>query len=117
VILSTKYTRRAVAQWTNFLVVPAIARESIRVTPDAISFHGGLWFAPADHQIPLSGVEEIVETHEAVDQRVLKRPDTFWEVRYRDRDPYRIHLSDLLGANRRRVAEYLRRHGIRVNEL
>jgi hypothetical protein len=72
-----------------------------------------LWFAPNDYQIPLNGLDEIIEGHEDVDQRVFSRRDTFWKFRYRDHDLHRLHLSDLLDANRGPIIEYLRRHGVR----
>ncbi len=94
------------------IVVPGIAMEAVRVSPDSLAIRTGLWFSPKIDEIPLSDVESITERSEAVEQRAVQRHDTFWYVRYRSGEERRIHLTDLLEGNREAVFEYFRQHGI-----
>lgn len=93
------------------IVLPGIAIESVRVSPDSIVTHGGLWHSPTHRHFPLSDLESIVETKEPIAQRGFQRRDTFWEFRYRSSPSRRLKLSDLLDANRTHIIEYLRQHG------
>src|SRR5690242_5795361 len=43
------------------LVVPGIATESVRVGPDALVIRTGFWFSPTIHEIPLAGLEAVIE--------------------------------------------------------
>ncbi len=96
------------------LIIPGMAAESIHVAPDALTMRGGIWFAPTVYRISLDHLEAIVNIEEEVAQRKVSRKDAVWEFRYRDREPLRLKLSDLLDANRAPVLEYLRRHGIPI---
>lgn len=98
------------------IVVPGIATESVRVAPDALTIRTGFWFSPAILQIPLSGLEAVIEQEEAVAQRGLPRHDTFWYFRYHSEGQRRIDLPDLLDANRDQVIMYLRKHGFEVRK-
>ena len=89
--------------------------ESIHVSPDSLSIRTGLWFAPKIEDVPLAGVASIIERVEAVEQRGPPRHDTFWHVRYRSGAERRINLSDLFEGNRAAVADYLRQHGIEID--
>lgn len=96
------------------IVVPGIATESVRVTPESLSIRTGFWFAPTDYHIQLTDLAAFIETDEAVAQRGAPRRDTFWEFRYRSGRSLRIDLPDLFSANRAHVIEYLRQHGFQV---
>jgi hypothetical protein len=98
------------------IVVPGMATESIRVTPDRLSIRTGFWFAPTRYTISLTDLDGVVETVETVAQRGPIRHETYWEFRYRSRRPYRLNLPDLLEANRGPIADYLRRHGTAVRQ-
>ncbi len=97
------------------IVVPGIATESIRVSPDSMTIQTGFWFAPTIDEIPLSDVESVTERVEAVEQRAFERHDTFWYVRYCSGEERQIHLTDLLEGNRFAVFEYLRQHNIQTH--
>lgn len=96
------------------LVVPSIARESVRVSDDALSIRTGLWFAPVERHLTFEGLEAIIETDEEVSQRHVSRSDTVWEFRFRSGAPLRLVLPDLLDENRAVVVERLGKHGVQV---
>ncbi|MCX6898148.1 MAG: tetratricopeptide repeat protein [Verrucomicrobia bacterium] len=99
------------------LVVPGIALESVRVTPAALTVETGLWFLPTTREIRFSGLESVteqIETQSGRRSRFGPRHDTVWYFRYRSGEERRMVLSDLFEANRTRVIEYLRRHGVGV---
>ncbi len=94
------------------IIVPGIATESIVVTPQALTLRTGLWFSPTVREISLQGLEEVVEKNRAIRQRAVPRTDTFWHFHYRDGNKKTLQLPDLLIAQRRPLARYLRAQGI-----
>ncbi|HZL99163.1 MAG TPA: hypothetical protein VFD43_02830 [Planctomycetota bacterium] len=98
------------------IVVPGIAAESIRVGPAALSVRTGFWFAPTVRELPLSDLNEIVQTSESVAQRGAERSDRVWEFRYRSAPSIRLKLPDLLDAHRATVSAWLRARGLAVRE-
>jgi hypothetical protein len=93
------------------LVVPGIALESVRVSPEVLSVRTGFWFSPTIHTIPLVHLDSIVERQEVTDPR-MGTHDRFWYFRYETGDQRRLNLSDLLDANRSKITDYFREHGI-----
>lgn len=97
------------------LIVPGIAMESVRVTPAAIEVRTGFWFAPTRFRYELTGVSEVEEKQIRVPQRRIPRRDRVWVLHYDTGRTVRLHLTDLLDANRTTVADYLRGHGIKYS--
>ena len=97
------------------IVVPGIATEFVRVSPNALTFQTGFWFSPNTQTIPLAGVVEVIERSEDIAQRSAARQDTFWYFVYPDGQQRSVHLSDLFEANREQIAARLRQVGIRVH--
>ena len=94
------------------LIIPGIATESVRVTPSEISIRTGFWFAHTKLEYPLVGVDGVVEKRIAVPQRRVPRRDRVWDLHYRSGSTRRLHLTDLLDANRAPVVGYLQHQGI-----
>jgi hypothetical protein len=96
------------------IIIPGIATESVRVSPEALIVRTGFWFSPTEFRVSLPEVETIVERHEVVPQRRARREETIWEFHERSGKVRRLQLPDLLEANRGAASEYLRARGIKV---
>jgi hypothetical protein len=88
-------------------VVPGIAMESVRVTRSELAVRTGFWFAPTMKEFPLEGLSEIEDT-------VDRRSKRVWFFRYASGRSSRLHLPNLLEANRPPVVGALVARGIPV---
>lgn len=97
------------------LIIPALAMESVRVTPQALAIRTGFWFHPTVIEIPLGNVASIEERSRASGRgRLGAIPELYWHFQEKSGQKRVLDLPDLLDANRAAAAAYLRRYGIEV---